>query len=1056
MSQKQKKQEQEAKCSGPCNCSGGMVRRDFLKMAGAGSMAVLAAQLPAMAGPFEGADFEKLVPSDKKLSPEWVKSLFERGAPQIYKGEELKYIGMPIGGIGSGQLYLGGDGKLWHWDIFNKHVGTGDGHYAHPPQPQSPLEQGFAIQVSANGKTEIRSLDKTGFPDVSFRGEYPIGRVEYGAVSGLPISVSLEAFSPFIPLSADESSLPATVMRFTVKNTSADKVEATLYGWLENAVCLDHRGAGGERRNRILHGKGYSFLDCSVGKPAAAAESNKPDVLFEDWSKGTYEGWAVEGTAFGKGPIRKSGVPEYQGDVGGDTEWVVNSHATAPGAEVGAKDGATGKLTSRKFVIERAFIHVWIGGGAHKDTTCFQVLVDGKVVKSVTGRNDNGMSLQGVDVRDLKGKEAVIRLLDAEAGGWGNLGIGRITFSDRPVAGGEALENLSDYGTMGLALLGEKAEFAATAGGEKGLAAAGGETASSSLADKLVGGLGRKLAIAGGASVSATFVVAWNFPNDRIGGLRDVGPRRYAKRFANAEAVAAHVAKEFDSLAGQTRLWRDTWYDSTLPYWFLDRTFLNTSILATSTSHWFANDRFWGWEGVGCCHGTCGHVWQYAHAMARLFPFIERVLREKVDFGLALKPDGAIWFRAEHNNIPAIDSQAGTVLRALREHQMSADDAFLRRVWPGVKKAVEWLISKDADGDGLIESNQHNTLDTDWFGPSSWLSGLYVAALRAGEEMAIEVGDKEFAGQCRAIFERGRKNLVEKLFDGEYFFSRPDPKHPEAVNSGSGCEIDQAMGQGWAWQVGLGRVFPEKETLTALKSLWKYNFSPDVGPYRKANTPGRWYAMAGEAGLLMCTFPRADWNYDKAKGRGKGAWAAMYFNECMNGFEYQAAGHMVWEGLLLEGLAVTRAVHDRYHAARRNPWNEVECGDHYARSMASYGVFLAACGFEYHGPRGHIGFAPRLTPENFKAPFTAAEGWGTFEQTAKTGGLTARIAVKYGKLRLKTIALAAGKDAPGSAQVTVKGKAVDSRLEVKDGKATITLTREAILNAGESLEVAVG
>ena len=116
--------------------------------------------------------------------------------------------------------------------------------------------------------------------------------------------------------------------------------------------------------------------------------------------------------------------------------------------------------------------------------------------------------------------------------------------------------------------------------------------------------------------------------------------------------------------------------------------------------------------------------------MARLFPDLERMTREKVDFGLALQPDGAIHFRGEFNDIPAIDAQAGTILRALREHQMSADSAFLKRNWPHIRQAVEWLIAKDENGDGLIESNQHNTLDTDWYGPVAWLSGLYLAALR--------------------------------------------------------------------------------------------------------------------------------------------------------------------------------------------------------------------------------------------------------------------------------------------------------------------------------------
>src|SRR6185369_17054236 len=243
-----------------------------------------------------------------------------------------------------------------------------------------------------------------------------------------------------------------------------------------------------------------------------------------------------------------------------------------------------------------------------------------------------------------------------------------------------------------------------------------------------------------------------------------------------------------------------------------------------------------------------------------------------------------------------------------------------------------------------------------------------------------------------------------QLFDGEYFINKVDSKHLDAINSGTGCEIDQVMGQSWAFQVGLPRVLPEKETRASLASLWRYNFTPDVGPHREAYKPGRWYAMPGEAGLLMCSFPRTDWDYTQAKGKGP-EWAAGYFNECMNGFEYQAAGHMIWEGLVTEGLAITRAVHDRYHPSRRNPFNEVECGDHYARSMASYGVFLAACGYEYDGPRAALTFAPRLTPEDFKCAFTTAEGWGTYHQQRAEVSQTHVIEVKHGKFQLKTMGI---------------------------------------------------
>ena len=292
--------------------------------------------------------------------------------------------------------------------------------------------------------------------------------------------------------------------------------------------------------------------------------------------------------------------------------------------------------------------------------------------------------------------------------------------------------------------------------------------------------------------------------------------------------------------------------------------------------------------------------------------------------------------------------------------------------------------------------------------------------------MADLGGDAAFAAKWRTIFDTGRKNLVADLFDGEYFINRVDPKHLAAINSGTGCEIDQVFAQSWAFQVGLPRVLPEQETLSALKSLWRYNFTPDVGPYREVNKPGRWYAMPGEAGMLMCTFPRTDWDFTKASGSGNKTFAG-YFNECMNGFEYQVAGHMIWEGMVMEGLAVTRAVHERYHASRRNPWNEVECGDHYARSMASYGVYLAACGFEYDGPKAHIGFAPKLTPENFKCAFTSAEGWGSLSQKAEGGKRTAEIAVRWGNLKLKTIAL---EDASASSvSVSFAGKSVEVKLQ---------------------------
>jgi len=986
-------------------------------------------------------------PENKQLSDSWVRSLFERGQPDVYSGKELAYIGMPIGGICAGHLHLGGDGKLWHWDIFNViyNSGCSGERYLKPPLPSSPLEQGFALEIAGNGGKEEFVLDKTGFPDIRFRGEYPIGRVEYRR-KGSPVAVDLEAFSPFIPLDEENSATPATLLNYTVRNLSDRPLSVTLKGWLQNAVGIGLTQPAQCRRNRIVAGEGFTFLECYAEHPDLSA--SQPDVVVEDWSRDGYAGWKVEGDAFGNGPIRRCDLPAYIGGGTSETDRIVQSHATAPGSSMAGKDAATGKL-SREFLLERDYLHFAVSGGNHPAKTCVNLLVDGKVVRSVTGRSSHVWAKQVWDLKPWKGANATLEIVDAESGGWGNIAVGKIVLSDHFENWSE-LEARHDFGTMGLALYGAPAEIAEA----KASSLPGKAVSTHSGGEALVGALGRKLEIPAGGEATVTFAVTWHFPNLVIDPKMVGRGRWYSKLYDSAKAVASRLAERMEALSSQTRLWRDTWYDSSLPYWLLDRTFLNTGILATSTAYRLSSGRFYGWEGVGSCAGTCTHVWHYAHAPARLFPALERAAREMNDFNPAvgLMDRGAIAFRGEFTRTPAMDGQAGCILRAYREHQMSADDQFLRRIWPRLKQSIQYLMSRDRDGDGLLDGGQHNTLDTDWYGEIAWLSGLYAAALLAGEAMALEMGDDGFADECRVASERTRAKLPS-LFEGDYFINRVDPAHIDAINSGTGCEIDQVFGQSWAFQVGLPRVFSREQAVAALRALWKYNFVPDAGEYRKHNKPGRWYAAQGEAGLLMCSFPRSDWDYKRATGKGP-EWAAGYFNECMNGFEYQVASHMIWEGLVQEGLAVTRAVHDRYHPSKRNPWMEIECGDYYARSMASYGVFLALCGYEYHGPKGTLGFAPKVRPEAFKAAFTTAEGWGSYSQQYRGNSLSAQLALGWGVLKLKQLTLERPANAhPGSITISAGGRPIAAEAFHDKRRTRLVFGETVLLKAGETLKV---
>lgn len=878
-----------------------LTRRNLLRLTTLSATGSLLGRFqPAMAGPFEGADFTKLVPADKKLTAAWMSALTERGEAEWFSSEDLKHIGMPMGGICCGQVYLSGDGRLWHWDIFNLDVApknrTAGPHYAKPMPVASAVDLGFSIRVRNGGESAVRRLDGTGFPQVRFRGAYPIGFVDFRD-EAFPVKVSLEAFSPFSPLDVDGSSLPLTVMRYTVRNSSQGSVEVSLAGALTNPVLLHSGNTGGpEFVNRIVKRNGATNLHCTVN---------------------------------------------------------------------------------------------------------------------------------------------------------------HTVFSDQPAAPPASLDERPDMGDMTLAILEDgagvftsprSADFSGDA-----------ESTHRSTTERPKGTVGKSLTLAPGEETTVSFAVAWRFPNHSPTDIQRRNDKagtghHYAERFPTSLAVIDHHAPHHAEAHARTRLWHDTWYDSSLPYWLLDRTFLNISTLATSTCVRFANGRFWGWEGVACCGGTCNHVWHYAQSVGRVFPELERLTREHVDYGIAFKPDGMILYRGDyssHGAHEAIDGQAGTILRVYREHMMSPDDAFLRRIWPKVKSSIEFLIRQDADGNGVLEGRQYNTLDAAWHGPVSWITSLYLASLRAGAAMAREMGDETFAGECDGLAERGGKWVAENLFDGEYFYQKRDPAHPGAFGSGIGCHIDQVFGQGWAHQLGLRRILPADKTRSALKALWRYNFSPDVGLYRKEYKTGRWYAMPGEAGLIMCTFPKG--GEKEARGGKPGHGFAGYFNECMNGFEYQAAWHMIAEGLVQEGLAVTRAIHDRYHPSRRNPYNEIECGDHYARSMASHGVFVSLCGFECHGPQQHLGFAPRITPEDFRAPFIAAEGWGTFAQRITDDGHTAKIAVRHGRVMLRSLSLESGSG--NAVSVQLGAERLRATLQRNGNRVLIILEAPTEVAAGGQLEI---
>jgi uncharacterized protein (DUF608 family) len=502
--------------------------------------------------------------------------------------------------------------------------------------------------------------------------------------------------------------------------------------------------------------------------------------------------------------------------------------------------------------------------------------------------------------------------------------------------------------------------------------------------------LGVIASLEAGESQAYTFIIAWHFPNRRNSWegnpQKPIVRNHYAARFADSWAVARYVAENLPRLTLETQRFHDALFDSTLPPVVLDAISANIVPLRSTTCFWLEDGRFFGWEGCfdtsGCCAGSCTHVWNYAYTLAYLFPMLERVMR-RIEFTVETRPDGYMYFRSFQTfgerwvwgteTPAAADGQMGSVLRVYREWLLSGDRQWLSEVWPGVKRAMAFAATHwDTDGDGLFDGKQHNTYDIEFYGPNPLCSLYYLAALRAVEELAGVMGETQLAQQSRKIFEQGRARLDELLWNGEYYVQRLADVNAYPYQHGEGCLSDQLLGQLHAHLLGLGELIPTERARAALRAIFTHNFKRS---FRNHVNCQRTYALNDEAGLILCSWPRG----------GQPRFPFPYSDEVWTGIEYHLAAHLIREGLIAEGLEIVAAARARHDGVRRNPWNEVECGHHYARSMSSWTLLLALSGFHCDLSKGEICFDPVLEaspdPDHFSTFWSTGQGWGIYSQT---------------------------------------------------------------------------
>ena len=828
---------------------------------------------------------------------------------RTFTGSDLRRVALPLGGLGTGSVSLGGRGDLRDWEVMNVpakgFVPVGDGgpgHIVlrtldHAGRPLIRLVEGPIDPADYHGDKGCTEANHglPRFPICRFSAAYPLAQVEFED-PGFPLTVRLQAFNPLVPGDVAASSLPVAVLRYVITNSGDVARPVTLCATVPN-----HVGVDGSRRQ-------------------------------PDW----------DGRPL---PVGAKGNRNRLADHGADANAI------------------------RGLILDSR--------GVDPDDPAW-----GSLAVAMLGEGD------------------LSRRCHWAPGRWGRP---LLDFWDDLLADGR-LEERPDHGEAS-----PMASVAATR------------------------------ILAPGAETEFTVLIAWHFPNRRSwtpartawsgpGRDPDLIGNHYATVYPDAWSAAGHAASHLDDLEARTVAFVAGLAHSDLPPVLAEAALSNLGALRSQTCFRTPDGRWYGWEGLhdsrGSCHGSCTHVWNYDHATSQLFPELARSMRE-TEFLDATAEDGCMSFRVDlplgrpSRRRAAADGQLGCLVKLWREWRLGAGDAWLRRLWPRARNALEfcWIPGGwDGDGDGVMEGCQHNTMDVEYHGPNPQMQGWYLAALAAAAAIAEHLGEIDFAVRCRRLAAFGSAWMDRELWNGEYYEQRvvvgdPATIPPELIigmGGGSdfqlagGCLVDQLIGQACSGLYGIGDLHDPRHVAITLASIARLNHrsGPEIGC-----NPMRSFALGDEAGLVMAHYP---------EGRRPPV-PFPYFAEVMSGFEYTAAIGLVQTGRDELALRTVTDIRDRHDGRRRNPFSEPECGHHYARTLASWGVLLAWTGQRYDAITGelHLGGRPGTWP------WCTAGGFGTWRLAEGAlllechgGGLPLRAVVVDG--RRLTTAGRTGLDAGGS------------------------------------------
>ena len=818
----------------------------------------------------------------KKTMPKEI--LYRKDSGRFVYGADADQVAFLLGGIGTGNISVGSRGELKDWEIFNwpgKNTKFPFSFFAMRVAGES-LEKPICRVLesrrhppytSSHGYLQSQVMNLPRFEDSVMTCRMPFVNVKL-LDSGVPVDVEMEAFTPFVPLDADASSIPACIIRYRVRNRSDRPLDVSVVGSMANACGFE--GYDVIENLKLADSVHNSFVESS-----------------------SYHGLYYEPDTLSPDHLRYGNMSILTTD---------------------------------------------------PDYTCKREWFDGQWVDGAQDFWDDFSS------------------------------DGRLE-----------METRSD--TIGC----EFAEFH--------------KNFSFLVRKEKIGSVGACRCLMPGEEHVFEFVISWYFPNrvkawiefdedyeDFRNGKYGTARNYYSTKFANALEAAGYLIDNLGYLEEQSRAFEKAMFEeTTLPDYVVDAVTANITAMRSQLCFRLEDGTFCGFEGIrdyiGCGYGSVPHVWNYEQTVAFLFPELEKTMK-RVEFLKETNPDGrmntrmfSVFEQEPYEMVPACDGQLGAIIGWFRDFRNTGDIEYLRSLWPSVVKSIDYAISYwDKDGDFVLDGQQNTTYDIEFYGPNPMTQIMFLAALSCCAEAAKVLGDEERAVYYQDGFEKGRKRTDEMLFNGEYYQQLAgDDLEKYRYQYGKGCLSDQLFGQFLYFMAGFGSILPEEHVKKAIKSVFDFNFRTQ---FFDAENVHRAYALNAEQGLVTATWPRG----------GRPRFPLSYAGEVWTGIEYQVAATLIYCGYLDEGLTMVHAIRDRYDGYKRNPFSEVESGHHYARAMASWGVYNALTGFRQDAHEGCFSFDPKIDAEDFSCFFVAGNAWGVYRQRKDGERIERSVEVLHGSL----------------------------------------------------------